>query len=277
MPQGLTKDFSESDEDRNLDMKTGWFIRLAGRASQGVYRAPCRALVGATCVFAVIILSCGVARGAGGQAQGRAGLTPQKIVSLLSQRPNYLPVVPFKGPDGDDVYFSYWAGTFQPVSGSLKADGMIAYFVMAFDYRMLNPTTAFAYRIFRDDGAAQKFFSNMSVANQPNLVAPGFVVGERKDPAGGTTFEKRGLARQPVVCDFYATAAAPDVAVTRCSALANGFPVIVSGVRTETIDVGEANQQGTPFRTALEQSEQSYSLGALGNGLVRLQAIAAGR
>lgn len=277
MPQGLAKGFRESGEDRNSDMRHDWELRLAKRSFGGIRRVASRALVGATCFFALLVLGCGIAQGADPQSHNGAGLTPQKIVSLLSLRPNYLPVESFKGPDGEDVYFSYWAGTFQPLTASLKDDGMIAYFVMAFDYRMPNPTTAFAYRIFSDDDAAQKFFSNMSMVDQKSLVAPGFQVDEREDPAGGAAFEKRGLVRRPVTCDFYATAAAPDVAVMRCSALAKGFPVIVSGVRTVTIDVGQANQQGTPFRNALEQSEQSYSLGALGSGLDRLRAIAAGR
>ena len=276
MLQRPTKALGRNGEDDHADAEIGVSRRSAEEAFRGRGCGVSRALLVAFFLCAVIALNSGFALGAGRQAQSGAGLMPQKIVSLLLRYPNYLPDFSFKGPAGDEIYFSYWEGTFQPVSPSEKADGIIANFVMAFEYKMPNPTTAFAYRIFRDEHSAQQFFSNMSMLNKENLVAPGFQVTEREDTAEGTVFENRGLARRPVVCDFYATAAAPNVAVMRCSALAKGFPVIVSGIRTETIDAGQANRQGIPFRQSLEQSEQAYSLGALGSGLVRLQSIAPG-
>ena len=271
-----TNAFGRNSKAGGADTAAGVFRRITKETLGVRGYSVSRALGLAFSFCAVIALNWGVALGAGRRAQSGGGLTPQKIVSVLSRYPNYVPDFSFKGPAGDDTYFSYWAGTFQPVSPLEKGEGIIANFVMAFDYKMPNPTTAFTYRVFGDEESAGQFFSNMSMLNQKNLVAPGFQVTERDETAEGAAFQKKGLASQPVVCDFYATAAAPNVAVMRCSALAKGFPVIVSGIRTVMIDAGQASQQGTPFRQGLEQSEQSYALGALGSGLARLQSIPAG-
>src|SRR5689334_14026876 len=100
----------------------------------------------------------------GDRAAEAAQVTPEALAAAIGKDPGFLP--------GQPASTSYHRGSVLQVSASDAKAGVIAEFVVAFDYLVHDTTTGLTYRVFHDTSDAQRYYDNMSVFNAPGFVTP---------------------------------------------------------------------------------------------------------
>src|SRR5690348_225428 len=164
-----------------------------------------------------------------GSAQS-AEVAPQALADAIAKDPGFLHTIPTSS--------SYHRGTAEPVSLKDARAGMIAEFVVAFDYNTPDPTSGITYRIFSDRDSAQRYYDKLSVLN-----SPGFVVnGNSIAPVETSTYASKNPQKdgyKEIKCETFLDPRADHALTARCAALHTEAPVIVAGVRIQS-------KQGVP-------------------------------
>jgi predicted GNAT superfamily acetyltransferase len=158
-----------------------------------------------------------------------ADVTPQALADAFAKDPGYLHTVPNSS--------LYHQGRAEPVSLSDARAGVIAEFVVAFDYKTPDPTSGITYRIFRDRDSAQRYYDKLSVFNSPGFVVNGNSTAVDRSTYPSNNPQKDGY--KEIKCETFLDPRANYALTARCAALHTEAPVIVAGVRIQ-------NKQGVP-------------------------------
>ena len=170
-------------------------------------------------------------------------------------------------------FVQYEHGTERRVSSADQSRGVVAYYSVAINYKATDVTLGLTYRIFRNHHAAALYAKRVSVFESPGFKpAAGFALAETN-----VSSPNKWPGRSPyksAVCDFFASAASPDLATARCSAVHADLPVIVSGIRVETVQFNQSGKRVT-YRLRQDQkySEYGYAMELLDTGMARLEDI----
>lgn len=164
-------------------------------------------------------------------------------------------------------------GAERPISPSDQSRGVVAYYSVAINYRATDVSLGLTYRIFRNHHAAALYAKRLSVFESPGFKpATGFALAETN-----VSSPNKWPGRNPyksAVCDFFASSASPDLATARCSALHAELPVIVSGIRIETVRFDQNGKRVTYLlRKDQKYSEYGYAMELLDTGMARLEDI----
>lgn len=201
----------------------------------------------------------------GDRAAEAAQVTPEALAAAIGKDPGFLP--------GQPASTSYYRGSATQVSASDTTAGVIAEFVVAFDYLVHDATTGLTYRVFRSTDDAQRYYDNMSVFN-----APGFVTSDGNATVAQSTFtmsdpKKDGF--KTVKCEAYLDPRADYDVTARCAALSITAPVIVSGIRIQHPEESSQHKDGVTTRTLTKGDQDSANKVAFGLVLIGMLRVSA--
>ena len=198
----------------------------------------------------------------GGRTAEAAQVTPEALAAAIAKDPGYLA--------GEPSSTSYHRGSVTQVSASDAKAGVIAEFVVAFDYLVHDTTTGLTYRVFHDTGDAQRYYDSMSVFNAPGFERNSTVVMQStfnmSDP------KKDGF--KTIKCETFLDPRAYDV-TARCAALSDTAPVIVSGIRIQHLTEISQNKDGTVTHTVPKSDQDAANTVAFGLVVIGMLRVSA--
>jgi predicted GNAT superfamily acetyltransferase len=181
-------------------------------------------------------------------------VAPQALADAIAKDPGFLHTIPTSS--------SYHRGTAEPVSLKDARAGMIAEFVVAFDYNTPDPTSGITYRIFSDRDSAQRYYDKLSVLN-----SAGFVVnGNSIAPVETSTYASNNPQKdgyKEVKCETFLDPRANHALTARCAALHMEVPVIVAGVRIQS-ERGVLGSDGSVTYTMKPEEVKAADANAVG-------------
>jgi hypothetical protein len=236
----------------SADMKKGaaLSVLLDGRKA---LRGPLAAAAAAT---ALVTMTC---------AAAGAFATPQALAAALSRDPSFMPATP--------AFTKYHRGRVTPVSASDAKAGVIAEFVVAFDYLVKDPTSGLTYRVFRDQPSAQAYFDGMSVLKQPGFITPQgnsiASVVQSTDPVP----DSKAQGFKTIKCETFLDPRIGYEVTARCAVLCDSAPVIVSGVRIQPGHVTRTNKIAThEMEMSDMNAAKAIAIGLVWGGVQRIVA-----
>jgi hypothetical protein len=194
-------------------------------------------------------------------------VAPQALAAAIGKDPSFLPATP--------ASTTYRQGTAPQISASDARAGVIAEFLVAFDYRVPEPTTGLTYRVFRDAGEAQRYFGSMSEFNAPGFITPqgNSIAAVEKSTFSAPDPQKAGF--RTITCETFLDPRAEYRVTARCASVSEVAPVIVSGIRIQRSQAAERSNDGTVTHT-LNPSDRNaadaIAIGVVTAGLQRVMA-----
>jgi hypothetical protein len=154
-----------------------------------------------------------------------------------------------------------------PISANDAKAGVIAEFVVDFDYLVPDPTTGLTYRVFRDAAAASNYFDRNATIAQPGTVSV--------EQESTHTDPKDGFS--DITCATFFNPQVLHQATTRCAALDTTDPVTVSALRIHQLRASrDANGDLTYTTVGLDlRSDVAMAIGLVWIGILRVHAEAA--